>query len=199
MRGLRFSNDGINPPAGSWYGSLTLDDLGALAPAMRRLGWHAQVHGRCDYLVARVEQWLASGLTIVFDHTGRPDVERGVGDRSFQAFLSLLREGPFFVKLTPGRLSNRYPDYGDVRPFFEALAKAAPDQLLFGSDWPFFGEDDAMPDAGRLVDLVDAWLPDAELRRKIFVANPERLFGGVRRAADDGGAGEAAPARACSD
>jgi predicted TIM-barrel fold metal-dependent hydrolase len=30
---------------------------------------------------------------------------------------------------------------------------------------------------GKLIDLFDSWTPDALLRRKVFVDNPQRLFG----------------------
>ncbi|HKU71539.1 MAG TPA: 2-pyrone-4,6-dicarboxylate hydrolase, partial [Burkholderiales bacterium] len=34
-----------------------------------------------------------------------------------------------------------------------------------------------MPDTGRLLDLFNAWTPDASVRRKILVENPQRLYG----------------------
>ncbi len=173
--GLRFSDDGSKPAGGSWFGTLTLDDLEPMAPRLQAVGWHAQVHAKCEFIVARAARLRACGIPIVFDHTGRPDTALGAGHATFQSFLKLLRDGPFFVKLTPGRVSERFPDYPDVRPFHDALLNAVPDQLFFGSDWPFYGE--YLPDAGRMVDLFDAWTGDDDLRQRIFVTNPRRLFG----------------------
>jgi predicted TIM-barrel fold metal-dependent hydrolase len=34
-----------------------------------------------------------------------------------------------------------------------------------------------MPDTGHLLDLFNAWTPDAKLRRKILVENPAKLYG----------------------
>ena len=34
-----------------------------------------------------------------------------------------------------------------------------------------------MPDVGHLLDLFSAWTPDAAIRRRILVTNPQRLYG----------------------
>ena len=76
------------------------------------------------------------------------------------------------------RLSERPPDYPDARPFYEALMRANPDRLVWGSDWPHPRMDAAsMPDAGQLYELFHEWTPDTEVRRKILVDNPAKLYG----------------------
>ncbi len=69
------------------------------------------------------------------------------------------------------------PDYPDARPFHEALVKANPDRLVWGSDWPHPRIEGEMPDAGRLFDLFCEWTPDEGTRKKILVDNPARLYG----------------------
>ena len=54
--------------------------------------------------------------------------------------------------------------------------EAAPDRVLWGTDWPHPNVP-VMPDDGDLVDLVPLNAPDADLRHKLLVANPARLFG----------------------
>jgi len=75
------------------------------------------------------------------------------------------------------RVSEQYPDYADARPLHETLVAANPDQLLWGTDWPHPRLDKDMPDTGHLLDLFNAWTPDAKLREKILVANPAQLYG----------------------
>jgi predicted TIM-barrel fold metal-dependent hydrolase len=75
------------------------------------------------------------------------------------------------------RVSEQYPDYRDARPLYDALIAANPDQLVWGTDWPHPRLDKNMPDTGHLLDLFNAWTPDAALRRKILVDNPARLYG----------------------
>ena len=89
-----------------------------------------------------------------------------------------LGDGRIWVKVSGTyRASDRYPDYEDARPLHEALLRANPDQMLWGSDWPHPRLTKNMPDTGHLLDLFNAWTPDESLRRRILVENPARLFG----------------------
>jgi len=78
----------------------------------------------------------------------------------------------------PYRVSKQYPDYADVRPLHDALLRANPERLMWGTDWPHPQIDAAvMPDDGHLLDLLFDWTPDAATRRRILVETPEKLFG----------------------
>jgi 2-pyrone-4,6-dicarboxylate lactonase len=104
---------------------------------------------------------------------------RGTGDPAFQALLRLVGEGHVHAKLSaPYRLSERFPDYPDARDFHDALVRANPERLIWGTDWPHPQiAAEVMPDDGHLVDLFDAWTPDARHRQRILVDTPARLFG----------------------
>jgi predicted TIM-barrel fold metal-dependent hydrolase len=54
--------------------------------------------------------------------------------------------------------------------------KAAPDRVVWGSDWPHPTETDK-PDDADLLDLILDWAPDDATRTKILVDNPARLYG----------------------
>ena len=69
-------------------------------------------------------------------------------------------------------MSQQQPDYPDARRFLEALVRANPERLVWGSDWPHPRMDNVMPDAGHLFELFHEWVPDAATRRRILVANP---------------------------
>jgi predicted TIM-barrel fold metal-dependent hydrolase len=58
-----------------------------------------------------------------------------------------------------------------------ALAEAAPDRLVWGSDWPHVMVRKPMPNDGALLDLLADWVPDAATRQRILVDNPARLYG----------------------
>jgi hypothetical protein len=52
------------------------------------------------------------------------------------------------------------------------------ERLLWGTDWPHPQIAAAvMPDDGHLVELFNAWTPDARHRQRILVDTPARLFG----------------------
>jgi predicted TIM-barrel fold metal-dependent hydrolase len=63
-----------------------------------------------------------------------------------------------------------------VQPFHEALVRANPERLVWGSDFPFVRMDDRRPSIAYLSRVFLDWTPSA-LHNTILVANPARLFG----------------------
>ena len=57
-----------------------------------------------------------------------------------------------------------------------ALREAAPQRLVWGSDWPHVMLRGSMPYDAELVDLLARWLPGAALRRQVLVDNPQVLY-----------------------
>jgi 2-pyrone-4,6-dicarboxylate lactonase len=144
---------------------------------MRALGLHAQFWTLCDLFADQHRALIELEVPLVLDHMGAFDHSRGTADPAFQTMLGLLAAGQIWIKLTAYRLSSSYPDYGDIRPFHEAMLEANPDQLVWGSDWPHFRMSDRMPDDGQLIDRCLEWTGDDELARKVLVDNPARLYG----------------------
>lgn len=61
--------------------------------------------------------------------------------------------------------------------FAAALAQAAPDRCLWGSDWPHVATAAPTPNVGDLLDVLAQAVPDAEKRDGILVTNPRTLYG----------------------
>jgi len=98
----------------------------------------------------------------------------------FQTLLSLVDDAGFWVKLTGAyRTSTDHDTYEDVTPLAQALVAAAPDRMLWGSDWSHVGlrAPEPMPDTGALQNALPRWIPDAATRRQILEDNPARLYG----------------------
>ena len=57
------------------------------------------------------------------------------------------------------------------------LIEAAPDRILWGTDWPHPNVGKHMPNDGDLVDLFAQMAPTPELQKEILVDNPARLYG----------------------
>jgi predicted TIM-barrel fold metal-dependent hydrolase len=176
VRGLRFVE--VRAPNGTPYaGSVGVDQLLKMAPAMRRIGLHAQLWAPIDAYADLLPQIRAAGVDVVLDHMACIKTERGVADPAFQAVLTQLKQGGVWVKLTLCRVSTQAPQYADARPFFDALLATAPDRLLWGSDWPYVRMGEQSPDVGVLLDQLVDWVPDAATRQRILVANPAALYG----------------------
>jgi predicted TIM-barrel fold metal-dependent hydrolase len=174
---LRFS-DFPAPGGGVRPGSVGIGHLEALAPVMRDLGLHAQIWAPAETIVERLPGLGALGIPIVLDHMGMPDVTRGVDDPSFRQIVDAAAEGAVWVKLSICRVSQGGGACNDAEPFHRALVAAAPDRMLWASDWPFIRMDNGGPDVGMLLDRFAAWLDgDSALRQRILVDNPGKLFG----------------------
>jgi predicted TIM-barrel fold metal-dependent hydrolase len=148
---------------------------------MAELGWVMQLF--CDHRVmqdvAPTLRTVSREMPVIVDHMLMVPADKGVNEPNFQALLKLVGEGAAHVKVSAAyRLSNRFPDYPDAKPFHEALLRANPERLMWGTDWPHpWVSAEAMPDEGHLLDLFMDWTPDERVRRKILVETPARLFG----------------------
>lgn len=174
IRGIRITVNG--PRSQMFPGSLDFNDLRAWAPRLKAMGWHLQIWARCEYLVAEASEITGYGIPVVLDHMGYFEPDKGVADSAFQSLLGAIQDGDWWVKMTPIRLTKTDPTYASVRPFHDALVERFPERLLFGSDWPYISLDTNPPDPGKLVDLFDAWAPDATIRQKVFVDNPQKFY-----------------------
>jgi predicted TIM-barrel fold metal-dependent hydrolase len=154
------------------------DTLGPLAATLRDLAWHIELWAPCETIVARMPELLGHGLPIAIDHMGIFDVDRGVGDAAFQALLAYVaREPDVWVKVPPQRVSKRFPDYEDVRPFFDALLGVRADRLVWGSDYPHVHSGERTPDVGHVLDLIADWCGDDAAFEQLLVENPRTLYG----------------------
>ena len=101
----------------------------------------------------------------------------GIDQPPFQALLQLLDDERAWVKVSGAErlTADGPPPYDDVVPFAQALIAAAPDRVLWGTDWPHPNVRH-MPDDGDLVDLLTAFAPDEDILHRVLVENPSRLY-----------------------
>jgi predicted TIM-barrel fold metal-dependent hydrolase len=87
------------------------------------------------------------------------------------------------VKLSGPYVSSKQgaPDYADAGAVAAAYVKAAPERLVWGSDWPHPSERENKADDARLFDLFSQWAGEAAFKR-ILVDNPTELYGFPRGA-----------------
>jgi predicted TIM-barrel fold metal-dependent hydrolase len=177
IRGLRFH---LFPQAPNYRRGVGLDVFEVFRSTMADLGWVAQFF--CDHRMlapaAAALDAISRDMPVIVDHLGMVPAAAGVGDENFQALLRLVGEGRAYVKHSAVyRLSTQYPDYADARVLHDALLRANPERLLWGTDWPHPSiAAEVMPDDGHLLDLFYDWTPDEKMRRRILVDTPARLF-----------------------
>jgi D-galactarolactone isomerase len=172
VRGIRFNFVQAGAAA-------TVDMLEPLSRRVEALGWHVQLNIKGDQIVQLAPLLSRLASPIVFDHIARIPPEPGVAHPAYAIVQRLLDRGRAWVKLSGAYLESKVgpPSYADVGAVAVAFVKAAPQRLVWGSNWPHPGVHAAPPDEVVLFDALCAWAPDEELRRHILVANPEALYG----------------------
>jgi predicted TIM-barrel fold metal-dependent hydrolase len=144
---------------------------------IRPLGWHLILHVQGEDILEHQALFRSIPIPMVIDHMGRPKAADGIGQKPFQILLEFMREGNCWVKICgPERVSSKGPPFDDAIPFAQALVEAAPDRILWGTDWPHPNVKH-MPNDGDLMDLFPRMVPDPALQKKILVDNPARLYG----------------------
>lgn len=170
VRGIRVNLSSATP-------GMTLEQAQRLAPRLKAMGWHIQFFLDLKTMPDAAEKLGALDITIVIDHFGRVSAEEGLGSAAFKRLLKLVRRDNCWAKLIgPYFLSNRRPLFPDVTPLAQAVVAAAPDRVVWGTDWPHPSPHGAVPNDGDLADMLATWVPDDTLRKRILVDNPERLY-----------------------
>ncbi len=145
---------------------------------IRPLGWHLILHLDADDLVEFDALFRKVPIPMVIDHMGRVKAAAGLEQKPFKVLLEWMKHDRFWVKVCgPERVSSMGPPFTDAVPFARALIDAAPERILWGTDWPHPNVGQHMPNDGDLVDLFAQMAPEPALQKKILVDNPARLYG----------------------
>jgi D-galactarolactone isomerase len=178
IRGIRFSLGGANAV-------VTWDMVEPLSKRVNELGWHVQFNVDGDDIVAHADLLRRLPSRMVFDHLGHPVLPAGIDHPSHAVLRGLLDQGRTWIKLS-GAYSNSKagpPDYPEATKIAQAFVKAAPERLVWGSDWPHPSEQNGtLPDDALLFELLAVWAPDEATRKRVLVDNPENLYGFAKAA-----------------
>lgn len=174
VRALRFSHR--SDSGANFAGSASFDDLLAWAPLLADAGLHAELWTDSAALPAIAPALQGLSVPVVIDHMGGFDARAGVDQPGFQCLLRLVAHGPAWVKLCVYRNLLAEPDVEVGAPFHRALLLAAPQRLLWGSDWPHLRVQPA-PEATALLSLFRRWTNDTAWVQRILLDNPAALYG----------------------
>jgi predicted TIM-barrel fold metal-dependent hydrolase len=155
-----------------------------LLPRIERLAARcAEIGWQLDFLTPG---WLTSELMptlgkldvdFALAHFGMFLAKDGVKQPGFRQLLDLLRrsEGRCWVKLTGVYRMSVAEGFTDVAPMARALIEAAPERVIWGSDYPHLSFADKVGSVD-LWNLLGQWAPEEATRRRILVDNPQQLF-----------------------
>jgi predicted TIM-barrel fold metal-dependent hydrolase len=160
-------------------GAPDLDVFDAVLGRIERLGWHVVLHLDAEDILEHAARIGRLRVPFVIDHMGRVKAKGGLDQAPFRQLLRLMQNPLAWVKVCGAeRVSSAGRPFADAVPFAAALIEAAPQRVLWGTDWPHPNISGDMPNDGDLVDLFALFTADAGLRRQVLVENPTRLYWG---------------------
>lgn len=175
VRGVRINVSPVHPPEPGLARKL-LPRIERLEERCAELGWHL------DFLLPG---WLTAellphleNLTVDFTlaHMGMFLAKDGPSQPGFARVLRMLKKGIGYVKLTGAYRISQAPGFADAAPMARALIEAAPDRLIWGTDYPHLSFADKVT-TEQLLELLKQWCGDELVLKKILVDNPATLFG----------------------
>ncbi|HMF05766.1 MAG TPA: amidohydrolase family protein [Methylocella sp.] len=160
-------------------GQLPIERIARLADQIKPFGWHIELLMHVDEFPEIDTTFGRLPVDVVFGHLGYVKTEKGIAAPGFQSLLRLLRGGRAWVKLTGAyRISSQPLPHADTNEFACALLDAAPNRIVWGTDWPHVKTKWTipMPNDGAIANVLLDWIPDAA-RLRVLADNPATLYG----------------------
>jgi predicted TIM-barrel fold metal-dependent hydrolase len=154
---------------------LTAADVAPLSRRLAEAGWHLQVFMTADMIAGLGAVLREAPCDVVFDHFALLPLRDWAAHPAWGVVMHRLQAGTGWVKLSSPYALDQADPFA-VRDLARALVGAAPERMLWGTNWPHPNAK-ATPDDAALLDALADWAPDEATRRKILVENPARIYG----------------------
>jgi len=138
-------------------------------------GWHVVLYFNAPDLAPMSEMMRKLPLPFVIDHMGRAMGKDGPDQPAVHTLIELAKLDTCWIKVT-GAERISFPPYDEAIPIAQRLVEAAPDRVLWGTDFPHPNATHEADEA-ELVDLIPKFASDPIIQRKLLVDNPARLYG----------------------
>jgi 2-pyrone-4,6-dicarboxylate lactonase len=155
-------------------GAPDMDVFHRVIGRIRPFGWHVVLHLDAPDIAELSPMIAALPVTAVIDHMGRTPARDGLTQDPHKALLRLLENEHVWVKVS-GAERIAEPPFTSAIPFARALMAAAPDRVLWGTDFPHPNLKHPVDEAD-LVDMLPEY-GDAAALLRLLVDNPARLYG----------------------
>ena len=172
VRGVRLNTDNKGGMP------LEMNEIPDLAARISAFGWHIEFLFPGKDIVELMPVFAGLTVPMSIGHFAYQAATAGVGAPGFKALLELMRQGNTWMKISgANRVSETdLPPYDDVKPMAHALIAAAPERIMWGTDWPHPNKYVVNPNDGDLVDAFGDWVTDPDMRRKIMVDTPAAFY-----------------------
>lgn len=172
----------------------SIDYMEKLAYKIERLNWHmCIIPCSADDILTYKDRLSNLPCQLVFDHMGFIPPEEGIKHKAFDIIKSLILNNQAWVKISGIYYLDRAPEYSKNVDLSRKFVEINPERVLWGTDWPHIGnmvkgcpalsnnfestEQKSSVSDILLVKKLMEQVPDSEIRHKILVENPKRLYG----------------------
>jgi 2-pyrone-4,6-dicarboxylate lactonase len=170
VRGVRFhfkSSTGPVPAA---------DDFERAVERVTPFGWHVKIRTTGEDLLRHEALFRKVKIPIVIDHMGHLEMKLGVDQPACRTIVDMLKTTPNFWVMLSNAPKHSDPPYDDAVEIGRAFVNAAPDRVIWGSDWPHLDFKKPVPNTADLLELAYRYAPEAATLKKLLVTNPRRLY-----------------------
>jgi predicted TIM-barrel fold metal-dependent hydrolase len=147
---------------------------------LRELGWHARLHVNGEDLLENSDLLRSlKDVPMVIDHFGHVGFGGGLDRPVIRWVLDMLKQENWWMMVSNGNRDSKLDaGWDDAIPYGKAFIEAAPERVIWGTDWPHPQWKKPMMNDAEEVELLYRYVDgDATLLRKILVDNPARLHG----------------------
>lgn len=172
VRGVRLNTDNQGGMP------IKIGEIPELAARIGAFGWHLEFLFPGREIVELMPVFTALKAPISIAHFAYQPASAGVSAAGFRALIELVRRGNTWMKISGANrvAATDLPPYDDVKPMALALIEAAPERIMWGTDWPHPNKYVVNPNDGDLVDAFGDWVTDEQMRRKIMVDTPAAFY-----------------------
>src|SRR3954466_250289 len=157
---------------------IQFSEIPELAARIRPFGWHVEFLFPGKDILELMPVFTPLEVPMSIAPFAYQPATAGVGAAGFRALVELMRRGNTWIKISGANRVSRgdLPPYDDVKPMAQALVEAAPERIMWGTDWPHPNKYVANPNDGDLVDAFCDWVTDEAMRRTIMVDTPAAFY-----------------------
>jgi 2-pyrone-4,6-dicarboxylate lactonase len=172
VRGVRLNTDNKGGMP------VELNELDSLADKIAQFDWHFEWLFPGKDIVDLMPVFKKTKIPMSIGHFAYQPATAGIDAPGFQALLELIKDGNTWIKISgANRVSETdLPPYNDVLPMARALIDAAPDRVMWGTDWPHPNKYEVNPNDGDLADAFAEWVEDDAMRQKIMTDTPAAFY-----------------------
>lgn len=145
---------------------------------VRGLGWHIRLHVRGNDLLEFSDALKSvKGVDMVIDHLGHVDLAQGPEQPVCRWIIEMLKRENWWLMASNGNRDSKMDSgWDDAIPVAKAFIEAAPERIVWATDWPHPMWTKRMMNDAEEVELLYRYVDnDQALLQKILVDNPVRL------------------------